>query len=236
MESPRPLRECLVGGLLPRHGGSAMSAPGPGADHWPAGRSRPPDAVLGQPIRGRAERWPELASHWLRFLAAQPRRCYFKGIQVEQRPPLLREEGRWAGGGAGGGGGPWPLLAGAPCHTRFRGPTAQQRQGGRCHQDVAGGRGEEKAALSGGSGGVRSAHTPCLMAPEWSCPLAGVWGRRQKSQLLNKWLGSYWKIQSSRKAVNFTEQNLAYVFLWKMGSLTLAQPPPPQKGSWAWLR
>lgn len=104
MESPRPLRECLVGGLLPRRGGSAMSAPGPGADHWPAGRSRPPDAVLGQPIRGRAERWPELASHWLRFLVAQPRGCYFKGIQVEQRPPLLREEGRRAGGGAGGGG------------------------------------------------------------------------------------------------------------------------------------
>lgn len=161
VESPRPLRECLVGGLLPRHGGSAMSAPGPGADHWPAGRSRPPDAVLGQPIRGRAERWPELASHWLRFLAAQPRGCYFKGIQVEQRPPLLREEGRRAGGGAGGGGGPWPLLAGAPRHaTPGSGdPLRSKGREGGATRTLQEGEGRRKQLSPGAPAGC-ALHTP----------------------------------------------------------------------------
>lgn len=85
--------------------------------------------------------------------------------------------------------------------------------------------------------------TPPLGSPVGCAPhathlpwlLSGVWGRRQNSQLLNKWLGSYQKIQIRKGLLDRRKTSLRISLEDILHPMPPAPLDSPQKGQRAWL-
>lgn len=180
----------------PCRSGSAMT-PGLGSNHWPASASRP-EAVRGQPGGGRTEVARAGCLLALVFNAlpgegAVPRTAKSQAALARQEESRRGFASPGNGGMTRGGGWVVPALwppgwgwSTTPCqvHEDLLPTQRWGRDAPECSRKVRGcGR---KHHLWGPRLGELGMH-PRLTAPGQSCPLVGVWGERQKSQLQNKW-------------------------------------------------